>query len=281
MFLANAIVTAVQGGLASLVGFLPALIAAILIMTAGWFVGGALGNLVTTLLRRIGFDNAAARAGVVRFMQQAGVWQMTAAGVVGLLVKWFFRLIFLEAAASAVRLDAVTDVVNRIVLFIPNLVVALIVLMAGLLLARFAGGLARAGATQAGFDSPSLLGSVAQYAIIGFAVIVAVEQIGIATALINMLFAALVGALALAFGLAFGLGGREVAGQVWRHWYARAQELAPQLEAAARPALHDAAQPSSSPSPPAYAGTPVGAQPTRADGESRLRQPGESWRSDH
>jgi hypothetical protein len=163
--------------------------------------------------------------------------------VIGELVKWFVRLLFLEAAAEAVHLTAVTQILNQIVLFIPNLIVALIVLMIGALIARFVGDLVRGSASGMGFGSPNLFASIARVAIMGFAVIVAVNQVGIAATLINTLFGGFVLALALAIGLAFGLGGRETAAQMWQRWYERGRELGPRLEHAAQTAPETVREP--------------------------------------
>jgi len=94
-----------------------------------------------------------------------------------------------------------------------------------------------------GFGSPNLLASIARVAIIGFAVIIAVNQIGIAASLINTLFMGLVFALALAVGLAFGLGGRDTAARMWQGWYQRGQELGPRLEQAAQTSSEPVRQP--------------------------------------
>jgi hypothetical protein len=112
-------------------------------------------------------------------------------------------------------------------------VVALVVLMVGALLARVLSGIVRGATAEAGFSNPGLMGRVAQAAVLAFAVIVAVNQIGVATALVNTLFMAVVGAVALAAALAFGLGGREVAAEIWRQWYQRSRRLSPRLQQAA------------------------------------------------
>jgi hypothetical protein len=93
--------------------------------------------------------------------------------------------------------------------------------------------LVRGSTSQAGFSNPELLANVARFAIIAFGVVVAVNQIGIATTLVNTLFMATVGALALALGLAFGLGGRDTAALIVRDWYDRSRALGPRAERAA------------------------------------------------
>ena len=236
----QAVMVSITGGLMTLLSFIPALIGAILILVIGWIIAGWAGRLVTALLEKIGFETAARRTGVSDFMSRAGMRDARASRVIGEMVKWFIRLIFLEAAAEAVHLTAVTAVIERIVLFIPNLIVAVIVLMIGALIARFVGDLVRGGASEMGFGSPNLLATISRVAIMAFAVIVAVNQIGIAATLVNTLFMAVVFAFALAVGLAFGLGGRDTAARMWQQWYARGQEMAPQLEQRAEVAAQQA-----------------------------------------
>ena len=232
----QAVMVSIAAALMTFLSFLPALIGAIVILVIGWILAGFVARLVTGLLERIGFERAAERTGVTGFISRTGAGTIRASWVIGELIKWFIRLIFLEAAASAIHLTAVTDIINRIVLFIPNLVVALLVLMIGALIARFVGDLVRGSASEMGFGSPNLLATISRFAVMAFAVIIAVNQVGIAAALVNTLFMAVVFAIALAVGLAFGLGGRDTASQMWQRWYVRGQEMAPRLESAAETA---------------------------------------------
>lgn len=237
----------IAAALMAVLSFLPALIGAVILLVIGWVLSGFVASLIMRLLERVGFNHAAERTGVTTFIARTGAHDFTAARIVAELVKWFIRLIFLEAAAAAIHLNAVTDIINRIVLFIPNLIVALLVLMVGALLARFVGDLVRGSAAEMGFGNPNLLASIARVAIVAFAVIVAVNQVGIAAAIVNTLFMAIVFALALSVGLAFGLGGRDTAAQMWQRWYARGQEMAPRLEAAAESASQRADERASQP----------------------------------
>ena len=240
----EAILVSVTAALVALLSFLPALIGAIILLAIGWFLSSLIARVITTLLRRVGFDTVAQRTGVTGFITMTGARDASASMILGELVKWLIRLIFIEMAAEALHISAVTTLINRVVLFIPNLIIALVVLMIGVMIANFVAGIARGGAAEMGFKSPNLLGGLARYAIIAFAVIVALNQVGIAATLVNTLFMALVGAIALAIGLAFGLGGREVAGQMWQQWYSTGRGAATKLEqkAAEKPAMPAPAQ---------------------------------------
>jgi Mechanosensitive ion channel, conserved TM helix len=219
--------------LVSVTGFLlllPALLGAIILLIVGWFLAGVVARLVGTLLKRIGFETMAQRTGVTGFITMSGARDTSASSIIAELVKWFIRLVFIEMAAEALHISAITTLINSIVLFIPSLIVALVVVMIGFLIASFVGSVVRGGASEMGFGNPNLLAGAARATIIGLAVLMALSQIGIAATLVDALFIAFVGAIALAVGLAFGLGGREVAGQMWGRWYATGRGAAARLE---------------------------------------------------
>jgi len=118
----------------------------------------------------------------------------------------------------------VSEVLRQLLLWLPNVVVALVVLVIGGLAARALSNLVRGTASEAGLSNANFLAKLASIVVWAFAIVVAVNQIGIATELVNTLFMAIVGAMALAMGLAFGLGGRETAAEIVRTWYAKAQD---------------------------------------------------------
>jgi hypothetical protein len=134
------------------------------------------------------------------------------------------RLIALVVAFDALGLPAVSDVLRQLLLWLPNVIVALVVLVIGGLAARALSNVVRGAANEAGLSNADFLAKIASVVVWTFAVVVSVNQIGIATELVNTLFMAVVGALALALGLAFGLGGRETAAEIVRHWYSKAQQ---------------------------------------------------------
>jgi hypothetical protein len=127
----------------------------------------------------------------------------------------------------------VSQVLQQVLLWLPNLVVALVVLVIAGLVANALAGLVRGATAESGLGNPELLATIARVAVWGFGIVIAVNQIGIATTIVNTLFMATVGAVAVAFALAFGLGGRETAAQIVRGWYERGQQAAPRLGQAA------------------------------------------------
>ncbi|MDQ6882660.1 MAG: small-conductance mechanosensitive ion channel [Candidatus Dormibacteraeota bacterium] len=278
----DALLVSITGALIALLSFIPALIGAVIILIIGWVLSGILARVVETVLNKVGFEHAAERTGITGVISRSGAGTMRASHVIAELVKWFVRLIFIEIAAQALHLTAVTTLVNSIILFIPNLVVALIIVLVGVLAAQFIGRLVRGGLSQANFSNANLLGSIAEYGIIGLAVVTALNQIGIATIIVTILFAGIVGALALAAGLAFGLGGRETAAEIWESSYQQTQQAAQQL-ARSSSGSNDGGRGNSGPSGgggslrvPVTSSNP---QPTRPSTSSMSGVSGPEWRT--
>lgn len=232
----DALTTGVAALLITLLAFIPSLIGAIIILIIGWIISGILARVVSAALRRVGFNAAADRGGVTGFLRQTGMERPDAASVLGEIVKWFIRLIAIFMAAQALHLEAITTLITTILLWIPHLVVGLVVLMIAALLARFIGDIVRGAAGEGGFGNANALATVASGAIIGFGVLVALHEIGVAPDLVLILFGAIVGALALAFGLAFGLGGRDVASQITQNWYSQRGQASQLFQGAGRQA---------------------------------------------
>jgi hypothetical protein len=224
--------TSIAAALALLLGAIPKVIGFAVILIIGWIIASALATAVAAILRTVKFNDLAQRAGISGFVQRMGV-HTDAAGFLANIVKWFVRLIALVTAFDALGLPAVSQVLQQILLWLPNLIVALVVLVIAGLAANALAGLVRGATGESGLGNPDLLATIARVAVWSFAIVIAVNQIGIATTIVNTLFMATVGAVAVAFALAFGLGGRETAAEIVRGWYERGQQTAPKLGQAA------------------------------------------------
>lgn len=257
MNLVDTIVNSFNSAIGDLVAALPAIISALLLLIIGWIIAGFAGRVVRELLQRAGVDRL--------FAQHAGqvygpkTQQFSLSRIAGLIVTWVLRIVFLVAAANLLGLPQLSAMVNQVILWLPNLLVAVIILMLAPVLGRIVRGAIEASSSSAGFSSGSLMGRIAEIAIIAFAVIIAVNQVGIAANLINILFTGLVLALSIAVGLAFGLGGRNVAEQVTQSWYDKSKEASQKISQAAQQSQSSVrAQPSASsriPPPPPAPGT--------------------------
>jgi hypothetical protein len=205
---------------------IPRILGFIIVVAIGWFVSTILARAVTGLLRAIKFDELAQRSGLADFLAKMSTGT-DSAGVVAGLVKWLVRIVVLLVAFDVLGLPAVSDVMRQLLLWLPNLVVAIFVLFIGGIAARALGNIVRGATAESGFSNPETLANVVRTTVWAFAIVVAINQLGIATNLINTLFTGFVGALAIALGLAFGLGGRDLASRTLENWYDQAQEAKP------------------------------------------------------
>jgi hypothetical protein len=224
----GAMMTSLAAAMALFLSAIPKIIGFAVILIVGWFIASLIEKGVAALLRAVKFNDLAERSGFAGFVNKmnAGV---DSAGMIGLVVKWFVRLIALVVAFDALGLPAVSDVLRQLLLWLPNVIVALVVMVIGGLAARALSNLVRGAASGAGITNAEFLAKLASVMVWAFSVVVAVNQIGIATTLVNTLFMAFVGALALGAGLAFGLGGKDTAAQIVSKWYAKGQANAPKL----------------------------------------------------
>jgi hypothetical protein len=195
------------------VNFLPSLVGAILVFVAGWIVAVALGKAVEHIVKILKVDDVVEKAGTKARFQKAGV-DLNIAKFFGGLVKWFLILVFLMAATDILHLTQVTSFLNSIVLYIPNVIVAAVILAVAFLVGNFVFAVIKGSTKIAGIVSATLLGTIAKWAIVVFGFLAALIQLGVASSLINTLFIGLVAMLALAGGLAFGLGGKEEAASI-------------------------------------------------------------------
>lgn len=189
--------------------FVPKLIIALVIFVIGWVVAVALGKVVEQIVKALKVDVALKSIGAEQPLERAGM-KLDAGAFLGGLVRWFVILVFVLAAIDVFGLTQVTEFLRGVVLvYIPQVIVAALILVAAALLADFTQRVVEGSAKAAHLPSSGLLGGVAKWSIWIFAILTAMYQLGIAGPFVQTLFTAFVAMLALAGGLAFGLGGKE------------------------------------------------------------------------
>jgi len=192
------------------IAFLPALLGAILILTIGFVVAVMIGKVVEKLITFTKLDHALSKLEAHGKLKSLGI-EANIAKFLGGFVKWFLILVFLMAATEILGLDQASAFLNRIILYIPNVVVATIIMAIAFLLGNIVYAIVRSSVHVAGIVSATILATISRWAIVIFGLLAALIQLGIATSLVNTLFVGFVAALSLALGLAFGLGGKDEA----------------------------------------------------------------------
>ncbi len=187
-------------------GFAPRLIAALVVFLLGWLVSALLGKVAYHIIRVVHLDSALSRVGFRQAWERSG-FRLDSPMFFYELVKWFFIVVFLMAATNILGLDQVSAFLGSVVLYIPNVIVAIIILLIGILVAKFLEGTVRASVKAAGLASANFLGTMTRWAVLIFTLLVALSQLEVADEIVRIVIIGLVAAASLAVGLSFGLGG--------------------------------------------------------------------------
>ncbi len=193
-----------------LMWLVPALLIAVFVVVIGWMIATILGSVVERVLNKLKVNKAADNLGISKGLSELGL-KSNISKFAGLTVKWFVAIAFFLAASDILQLTQVTEFLNRVLLYIPNIIAAVLILAAGILMANIVSKVINKSAKVSGFMSPDLLSKIAKWSILIFAMLAALAQLNVATNLIETLFTGFVIMLALAGGLSFGLGGKDKA----------------------------------------------------------------------
>ncbi|OGI94275.1 hypothetical protein A3A03_01490 [Candidatus Nomurabacteria bacterium RIFCSPLOWO2_01_FULL_40_18] len=193
------------------ISFIPMIIIAILIVILGWIIGTLIERIIYQIMRSLKVDEALRKAGFEEWLRHGGL-NLNSGHFVGALVKWFVIIVFLVAAFDILRLYQVNEFLKDVVLsYLPQVIIAILILLASAIIADVMKRIVSASAKAAHLRSANFLGSVTKWAIWIFAVLVALDQLGIAESFVQTIFLGAVIAMSLSFGLAFGLGGQDAA----------------------------------------------------------------------
>jgi len=212
----NMLVEPIRESLHQIGAFLPRLLLAIVVLVIGWLLAKLVRFAIVKALRAVNFNVVTEKAGIDRFLSQGGA-EIDTVRVLGGLFYWLVILASLMVAFNTLDLAYVTDLIGRIVLFVPRVMVSVVILVFGAYFARFiavalATYLRSVGAREAG-----LMGRLALYAIMAFVIMIALDQLGLGD-VIRETFLVIVAAIALALALAFGLGGQHRAAELIERW---------------------------------------------------------------
>lgn len=210
----DAIVQALQGFVNKIIYVVPNIIAAIVVLIIGLILASVLGHVAKRLIDLTKLDVFLQRTVGLGKLKEQGI-KLTAASLMGWVVKWFIIIVTFIAVADILKWPQLTSFFEAVALYVPNVIIAVLILMVGFILG---GGLKdvvikAVKASRFPDSSAGLLGTVARTAVIVFAIMASLTQLGVASDLVKILFTGFVAMLALAGGLSFGLGGRDQATQ--------------------------------------------------------------------
>jgi hypothetical protein len=206
--------------LAQVGNFLPRLAIALVVVLVGSFLAKAAKFAIVRGLRAVNFHVVTQRAGLDGFLRDGGI-QMDTTEILGVMVYWLVILGALVIGFNSLGLIYVTDLLGRVILFVPKVMVALLVLAFGAYFARFIANAITAYCRNVHMQDADLLGRLAQYAILTFVVLIALDQVNIGGDIVRQSFLIILAGVVFALALAFGLGGKEWAAELLERWWPR------------------------------------------------------------
>jgi hypothetical protein len=198
--------------------YIPRLVFAALVIVAGWLIAKVVRFAVIRGLHAINFHVLTERAGIDNFLRQGGMVSDSTV-VFGALAYWMVILGSLVVAFNGLGLSYVTDLLGRVMWFVPNVFVAMLILAFGAYFAKFVGEAVATYGRNAGMRDTVLLGKVAQYAILLFVVLIALDQVRIGGDIVRQSFLIILGGVVFALALAFGLAGKDWAAARIEEWW--------------------------------------------------------------
>jgi hypothetical protein len=200
--------------------FLPRLALALIVVIAGYFIAKAVKYAIVRGLRAVNFNVLTERAGIDGFLRDGGVGADTTE-ILALLFYWLVILAALVIGFNLLGLTYITDLLGRVVLFVPRVMVALLILAFGAYFARFVGAAVSAYCRNIHLQDADLLGRLAQYAILTFVVLIALDQVSVGGDIVRQSFLIVLAGVVFALALAFGLGGKDWAAELLERWWPR------------------------------------------------------------
>jgi hypothetical protein len=198
--------------------FLPKLLLAIVVVVLGWLLAKAVRFAVARGLRAINFHVLGERAGIDGFLKQGGI-ETDIVGILALLVFWLVILAALIIGFNGLGLTYITDLLGRIALFLPHVIVAVLIIAFGSYFAQFVGNTVASYCRSAQVRDAELLGILARYAILTFVVLIALDHLSIGGEIVRESFLIILAGVALGLALAFGIGGQRKAAQLLERWW--------------------------------------------------------------
>lgn len=211
----DVLVSSLQNLWVQVLNWLPSLVGAMLVFVVGLVVAAGLGSLVERVVNALKVDSLLRKLGMEEYTRRANL-ELNSGHFMSQLVYWFMLLAFLLAASDILGFFALSSFLRDVLLYLPNLVIAVLIMLAALVVANLMSHLVRASVMSARLHAAKFLGSAAWWTVMVFGGLASLVQLGIAVSIINTVITGLIAMMALAGGLAFGLGGKDYAADLMR-----------------------------------------------------------------
>ena len=199
--------------LARVAGFLPTLIGVLIILIVGWIIAGMLKSIVVKVLKLIQLDTASEKSGLGDVLRRGGI-RHTISELVGMLIYWLVMLLVFMTALNALGMTVAASLLDKVIFYIPNVIAAIFILALGIFFSSMVGTIVRTASSNAGISQAKFLGQLTQIVIMIFAVVITLEQLNIASSILNLAINIILASMGLALAIAVGLGSKDIAGKM-------------------------------------------------------------------
>ncbi|MDD5427944.1 MAG: hypothetical protein PHI58_01765 [Candidatus Omnitrophica bacterium] len=206
------VVDPVKAMLIKLWGYIPAIAGAIVILVLGWLIAKLIEAVIVRVLKAIRLDMASDKAGVSNILAHGEI-KLTLSEMIGAVIYWIIILVVIATALGTLNLTVAADLMSRLVDYVPNILGAIFILIVGAFVADFVANVVRTTAGNAGLKKASAIAKMAKVLIVIFAVVIAIEQLKIASTLIVLAVNIILISIGIGIALAFGLGCKDIAGK--------------------------------------------------------------------
>lgn len=206
----NTVVVPVEGVGLRVLSFLPTIVSVVLILVVGWMLASLLQKVVTRFFKLARLDSVSEKIGIANILTKGDI-NYTLSEIIGVMIYWLGMLIVILMAVNALRLEVAAQLLNQIILYVPNVILSVFILVLGIFFASVCANTVRTAAANAGILQSRSLGQFTQVIIVIFTVVEALKQLRVDTTMIDLLVKAVLFAIALGVGLAIGLGCKDIA----------------------------------------------------------------------
>ncbi len=191
-------------------GFIPTLVSVLLILIIGWILAAIAKKVITRFLKLARLDTVSEKIGIANILTKGDI-NYTLSEIMGVIIYWLLMLVVLLAAVNALQLTVAAELLNQVILYVPNVIASVFILVLGIFFASIMANTVRTAAANAGIPQARSLGQFSQVIVVIFTIVEALKQLRIDTSIIELLIKATLAALALGIGLAIGLGCKDMA----------------------------------------------------------------------
>ncbi|MBM3244906.1 MAG: hypothetical protein FJZ15_03840 [Candidatus Omnitrophica bacterium] len=192
--------------------FLVNVLLVIVILIIGWLISNVLKSIVAKVLRLVKIDELSDRIELDDLLAKGGI-KYSLSEMLGVVVYWLGLLVTMVIAVNAIGLTIAADLLNRIVLYVPNIIAAIFILIAGMFIAKLLNNIVATAANNAGLSQANLLSKIVEVVTMVFAIAIALEQLQIGARIIELTITIVLASLGLGLALAFGLGCKDIVGK--------------------------------------------------------------------